>query len=276
MLHAVESEKELQHALAIAVEQESQLLFQCDVELSTRRCILQTLYLIDAVLHDHAEADLLRRSSSDLFSLHFSDRWDAVFVDVIDEHEAEIDLRRLSSLTLVKVLEDNELDMCQALRRCFCRSILRVQYPCRHTDDCIRNQIELLDQVICDEPRFVSPFKNFCLHVINQRSSIRAHVNSIWNVLGLTRIIGSLFHTYQTAFDLIAEQLFGLLLVYIEESSCLASHSARIFTKRCHSMPSRSRGIYVGIWKHDLVMDAVFDVIRLVQLEDWHQRLSSG
>jgi hypothetical protein len=58
--------------------------------------------------------------------------------------------------------------------------------------------------------------------VINQRSSIRAHVNSIWNVLGSTRTIGSLFPTYQTAFDLIAEQLFGLLLVYIEESSCLA------------------------------------------------------
>jgi hypothetical protein len=93
------------------------------VAMKTKDDILQTLYLIDAVLHDHAEADsckvllilhLPRRSSSDLFSLDFSDRWDAVFVDVVDEYEAEIDLRRLSSLSLVKVLEDNELDMCQA------------------------------------------------------------------------------------------------------------------------------------------------------------------
>lgn len=226
VLHSIDSEKEFELSLTNALEQKSLIIIQCDANLLSRRRLLQAMYRVDGILQNKPASVILvvhvrRGTISSSFFLDFSDRWYTVFVDGIQEDEITGDLRTLVASSLVEILgEGSVLSLKKALRRTFRRSILRVAYPYRRTDDDIRSQIALLDDQINNHPRFVNFVRNFFLHVMEHRPLIRRHLERLWNVLGSKRRCGSLLQSYHAAFDLIIEQLLGLLFAYIEENNC--------------------------------------------------------
>jgi hypothetical protein len=235
VLHGINTEKELKQVLTTAVENAELvplLLIQCDVQLSTRRRILQTQYALDECSAKGSSQLPLqvvfllhlsrREEAANDFLLDFCDRWTTIFIDELHPNDSATDMPTLSSASFARVLGTNMLDLVQAMRRCFRRSILRMVYPFRRTNQHIRKQIELLDSLICSEPRFVDLVRKFGLKVIQQRKAIGAHVAFLWNVLERHSQTCSLRHAFETAFDLIVEKLFGMLLAYLEENSCLA------------------------------------------------------